>query len=78
MEFNVIKHLKSYWDKIKFIGRNEEKFVDATSENSVRTSKFLEQLNLDPIMPEINKHYSVSEGKEDYPRRAMFNSQVLK
>jgi len=54
------------------IGRDEQKFSDATSTNSVRTSKFLEGLNLDPIMPELNKHYSVPEGKEDYPRRAMF------
>ena len=79
MEFNVIKQLKSYWNK--FIGltdRDEEKFTDATSENSVRASKFLEGLNLDPIMPEINKHYSVEEGKEDFPRRAMFKTMVCR
>ncbi len=77
MEFNVTKRLKSYWDK--FIGltdRDEEKFVDATAEYSARTSKFLEGLNLDPIMHELNKHYSVSEGDEDYPRRAMFKTMI--
>ena len=63
MEFNVGKQIKSYWNK--FIGltdANNEEFADATSENSVRASKFLEGLNLDPIMPEINKHYIVKEG----------------
>jgi hypothetical protein len=81
LEFDVDKHVKSYWDKYKFVGqtdRDEEEFMDATSENSIRTSKFLEGLNLDPIMPELNKHYSVSEGKEDYPRRAMFKTMVCR
>ena len=80
MELNVIQHLKSYWDKIKFIGLTDkdEEFADATSEHSVRASKFLKGLNLDPIMPELNKHYSVSEGKEDYPRRAMFKTMVCR
>jgi hypothetical protein len=27
-------------------------------------------------MPELNKHYSVKEGKEDYPRRAMFKAMI--
>jgi len=27
-------------------------------------------------MPELNKHYSVSEGEETYPRRAMFKAMV--
>jgi len=60
LEFNVDKQIKTYWNK--FIGltdTNNEEFADATSENSVRASKFLEGLNLDPIMPEINKHYTV-------------------
>ena len=77
MEFDVDKHVKTYWNK--FVGltdRDEEKFTDATSEHSVRASKFLEGLNLDPIMPELNKHYSVPEGKEDYPRRAMFKTMI--
>ncbi len=52
--------------------------LNATSEHSVRASKFLKGLNLDPIMPELNKHYSVSEGKEDYPRRAMFKTMVCR
>ncbi len=42
MEFDVDKHVKSYWDK--FIGLtdiNEEEFTDATSEHGVRASKFL-------------------------------------
>lgn len=81
MEFNVINHIKSYWDRIKSFSltyEDEEKFVDATSEHSVRASKFLEGLNLDPIMPELNKHYSVPEGKEDFPRRAMFKSMVFR
>ena len=80
MEFNVDKHIKTYWEKI--IGLTEankkEEFVDATSENSVRTSRFLEGFNLDPIMPELNKHYSVKEGEEKYPRRAMFRAMVWK
>ncbi len=77
MEFNVDKQIKSYWDK--FIGltdANNEEFADATSENSVRASKFLEGLNLDPLMPEINKHYIVKEGIETYPRRAMVKAFI--
>ncbi len=58
MEFNVFEKIKSYWDKIVGLtDRDEEEFVNATSENSVRASKFLEGLNLDPIMPELNKRY---------------------
>ncbi len=77
MEFNVDKQIKDYWNK--FIGlsdSNNEEFADATSENSVRASKFLEGLNLDPIMPEINKHYTVKEGVESYPRRAMVKTFI--
>ena len=77
MEFNVDKQIKTYWNK--FIGltdSNNEEFADATSENSVRASKFLEGLNLDPIMPEINKHYTVKEGVETYPRRAMVKAFI--
>ncbi len=77
MEFDVDKHVKSYWDR--FIGLtdiNEEEFKDATSEHNVRTSKFLGELDLDPIMPELNKYYSVKEGEETYPRRAMFKAMV--
>lgn len=77
MEFDVDKHVKTYWNK--FIGltdTDKEKFVDATKEHSVRASKFLEGLNLDPIMSELNKHYSVPEGEEDYPRRAMFKTVI--
>lgn len=77
MEFDVDRHIKTYWDK--FIGltdENNEEFADATSENSVRASKFLEGLNLDPIMPEINKHYAVEEGEERYPRRAMVKTFI--
>ncbi len=78
MEFNVDKYVKTYWDR--FIGladiNEKEEFVDATSANSVRTSKFLEGLNLDPIIPELNKYYSVKEGEEKYPRRAMFKTMV--
>jgi hypothetical protein len=79
LEFDVDKHVKTYWNKFKFIGltdTDEEKFIDATREHSVRASKFLEGLNLDPIMPELNKHYSVPEGKEDYSRRAMFKTMI--
>lgn len=79
MEFDVDKHVKTYWNKFKFIGltgTDEETFIDATREHSVRASKFLEGLNLDPIMPELNKHYSVPEGKEDYSRRAMFKTMI--
>ncbi len=57
---------------------DEEKFTDATSEHSVRTSEFLSWLNLDPIMPELNKHYSVKEGDEIYPRRAMLKTMILR
>lgn len=77
MEFNVNKQIKDYWNK--FIGltdANNEEFADATSENCVRASKFLEGLNLDPIMPEINKHYTVKEGVESYPRRAMVKAFI--
>ncbi|VVB96652.1 Uncharacterised protein [uncultured archaeon] len=77
MEFNVDKQIKDYWDK--FVGltdSNNEEFADATSENSVRASKFLAGLNLDPIMPEINKHYTVKEGLETYPRRAMVRTFI--
>ena len=77
MEFNVGKQIKSYWNK--FIGLTDEtneEFADATSENSVRASKFLEGLNLDPIMPEINRHYIVKEGVETYPRRAMVKAFI--
>jgi hypothetical protein len=72
MEFNVDKQIKRYWKiLIGLTDENNEEFEDATSENSLRASKFLEGLNLDPIMPEINKYYSVIEGVETYPRRAM-------
>lgn len=78
MEFDVVKQIKKYWNK--FIGFSDvdhnEEFTDATSEHSVRTSKFLEGLNLDPIMPEINKHYSVKDGDEKYPRRAMVKTMI--
>ncbi len=79
MEFDVDKHVKSYWDKfIVQTDSDEEEFRDTTSDNSIRTSKFLSGLNLGPIMPELNKHYSVPEGKEDYPRRAMFKTMVYR
>jgi hypothetical protein len=57
MEFNVIEQIKNYWNKVKGLSDNKpnEEFANATSEHSVRTSKFLNGLNLDPIMPEINK-----------------------
>lgn len=77
MEFDVDRHIKTYWDKyIGLTDKHNEEFVDATSENSVRASKFLEGLNLDPIMPEINKHYAVEEGEERYPRRAMVKTFI--
>lgn len=76
MEFNVDEHVKTYWDKFGLTNVDDEKFVNATSENSVRTSKFLEGLNLDPIMPEINKYYIVKEGDETYPRRAMIKTVI--
>ena len=77
MEFNVDKQIKDFWNK--FIGltdTNNEEFADATSENSIRASKFLEGLNLDTIMPEINKHYTVKEGVETYPRRSMVKAFI--
>lgn len=76
MEFDVDKHIKTYWEKFIGLTDAEEEFVNATSENSVRASKFLEGLKLDPIMPELNKHYSVKDGEEYYPRRAMFKSMI--
>jgi hypothetical protein len=77
LEFNVDKQIKSYWDKIiGLTDANNEEFADATSENSVRASKFLERLDLDPIMSEINKHYTVKEGVEKYPRRAMVKAFI--
>ncbi len=64
----------------RFIGladtNKNEKFVNAASVNSVRTSKFLEGLDIDPIMLEFNKHYSVKEDEETYPRRAMFKTMI--
>ncbi len=64
MEFNVAGQIKNYWNKIIGLSDNEpnEEFADATSEHSVRASKFLMGLNLDPVMPEINKYYAVDEG----------------
>jgi hypothetical protein len=80
MEFNVSKQLKNYWNKL--IGSSEnkpnEEFANATSEHSVRTSKFLIGLNLEPIMPEINKYYHVKEGEEKYPRIAMVKTMIFK
>jgi len=29
-------------------------------------------------MPELNKYYSVPEGKENFPRRAMFKGMVFR
>ena len=77
MEFNVDEHVKSYWDK--FVGLTDIDdgiFVDATSENSVRASQFLEGLDLSPIIPQINKYYMVKEGIETYPRRAMVKALI--
>lgn len=77
MEFDVDRHIKTYWDKyIGLTDKHNEEFADATSENSVRASKFLEGLNLDPIMPEINRYYAVEEGEERYPRRAMVKTFI--
>jgi len=80
MEFNVIEQIKNYWNKISGLSDNKhnEEFADATSEHSIRASKFFNGLNLDPIMPEINKHYDVKEGKEKYPRGAMVKTMILK
>jgi hypothetical protein len=79
MEFNVGRQIKSYWDKINsFIETKNEEFADATSENRIRASQFFNWLNIDPIMPEINKHYDVKEGKEKYPRRAMVKTMIFK
>ena len=77
MEFNVDKYVKSFWDRIIGLADiNEEQFTDATRNHSVRASIFFEGLDLDPIMPELNKYYSVKEGEEKYPRRAMFKTMV--
>jgi hypothetical protein len=38
----------------------------------------IKELNLDPLMPEINKHYDVKEGKEKYPRGAMIKAMIFK
>lgn len=80
MEFNVIEQIKNYWSKFTSSSDNKqnEEFVDATSEHSVRTSKFLQGLNLDSIMPEINMHYRVLEGEEKYPRLAMVKTMIFK
>ena len=77
MEFNVDEHVKSYWDN--FVGltdEDDEIFVDATSDNSVRASQFLEGLDLSSMMPQINKYYMVKEGIETYPRRAMVKTLI--
>ena len=80
MEFNVRKQIKKYLNKIIGLSDNKpnEEFANATSEHSVRTSKFLNGLNLDPIMPEIKKHYQVKEGGEKYPRMAMIKTMIFK
>ena len=80
MEFNVIKQIKNYWNKVTGLSDNKpnEEFVDATSEHRIRASKFFNGLNLDPIMLEINRHYDVREGKEKYPRRAMVKAMIFK
>ena len=80
MEFNVIEQIKNYWNKVSGLSDNKpnEEFANATSEHSVRTSRFLNGLNLDPIMPEINKHYQVIEGEEKYPRMAMVKTMIFK
>src|SRR3990172_9863436 len=80
MEFNVIEQIKKYWNNVTGLSNNKpnEEFANATSEHSVRTSKFLNGLNLDPIMPEINKHYQVIEGEEKYPRMAMVKTMIFK
>jgi len=36
LEFDVDKHVKSYWNKFIGLTDKDEEFVDATSENSVR------------------------------------------
>ncbi len=80
MEFNVIEQIKNYWNKFTGSSDNKqnEEFVDATSEHRIRASKFFTGLNIDPIMPEINKLYDVKEGKEKYPRRAMVKAMIFK
>ncbi len=80
MEFNVIEQIKNYWNKVTGFSDNKqnEEFADATSEHSIRASKFLNGLNLDPLMPEINKHYEVEEGNEKYPRVAMVKAMIFK
>jgi len=80
LEFNVIEQIKNYWNKVTGLSDNKpnEEFADATSEHRIRTSKFFNRLNIEPIMPEINRHYDVEEGKEKYPRRAMFKAMIFK
>jgi hypothetical protein len=80
LEFNVIEQIKNYWNKVTGLSDNKpnEEFADATSEHRIRTSKFFNRLNIEPIMPEINRHYDVKEGKEKYPRRAMFKAMIFK
>ena len=80
MEFNVLEQIKNYWNKVTGLNENKpnEEFANATSEHSVRTSKFLNGLKLDPIMTEINKHYQVKEGEEKYPRMAMIKTMIFK
>ena len=66
MEFNVVRQIKSHWDKIIGLSDNEtnEEFADATSEHSVRTSDFLNGLNFDLIMPEVVIRRSGMAGSE--------------
>jgi Transposase DDE domain len=80
MELDIFNKIKKYWNKAFGSSENkpDEKFTDATEEKSVRTSEFLCKLNLDPVMSEINKHYSVKEGEEKYPRRAMIKTMIFK
>jgi len=75
--YDVDRQIKTFWAKFGLcdveIG---EKFSDATSGNSVRASKFLEGLDLEPIMPVINKYYVVGEDVETYPRKAMVKAFI--
>lgn len=42
-----------------------------TRESSIRASRFFMFLDLEPIVPTIDKYYVVRDGSEGYPRRAM-------
>jgi len=72
---DVDRHIKYYWERLLGSVDVEERFVDPNcAEHCMRASTFLKYLDLEPLMPVLNKYYKVKEDEETYPRRAMFKA----